>query len=202
MKFLNNIKRIFGFKIDINNRIKEEKNNFQIFANQTMRKHKYWQDKQKLIKSIFNDVIKQSKDSIIDLYMHEEANQIQLSFGKNKFASSIDENTTIIENGSALVFSKACNGMAICSLYYANSNEHKFKKDYFIWKLYQNPKNISQNEIYKAISLLFTVQRVYSSLYGYNIFDLCQIWFCKIKTFCNFNRIYFAKSLLKKIIEE
>ncbi len=202
MKFFNQFSRIFGFKININNIIEVEKNNFKIFANKTKEKHKSWKNKKKLIKNIFDNAVKLSKDSLIDLYVHESTNLIQLSLGKNKLESSLHENSTIIENGSALVFSKACNGIVICLLYYANSNEHKPEKDYFIWKLYKNPENISQNEIYKAISLLLTIQRVYSSLYGYNVLDLCQIWFCKIKSFCSFNRICLAKSLLKKMIDQ
>ena len=197
MKFLNNIKRIFGFNININSIIKEEKNNFQIFANQTIEKHRSWEDKQKLIKSIFNDVIKQTKNSIIELSKHESLNQIQLSFGMQKLESSINEKNSMIENGSALVFSKACNGFIICSIYYAHSKEHTPKESYFIWKLYKNPKDISKKEIYKAVSLLFTVQRVSSALYGYDFFDLSQIWICKFKSFCSLHFITVSKKMIE-----
>ena len=182
MKFFNQFARIFGFKININNIIEEEKNKFEIFANKTKEKHR-------------------SNNLLIKLYMCETTNQIQLFFGKNKLESSIYENATLIENGSALVFSKACNGIVICSFYHANSDEHKSEKDYFIWKLYKNPDNISQEEVYKAISLLFIVQRISSSLYGCNVLDLCQFWFCKFKSFCCLNIMYIVKSVSKKLIE-
>ena len=201
MKFFNQFARIFGFKININNIIEEEKNKFEIFANKTKEKHRAWKDKKELIKNTFEDVVDRSNNLLIKLYMCETTNQIQLFFGKNKLESSIYENATLIENGSALVFSKACNGIVICSFYNDNSDEHKSEKDYFIWKLYKNPDNISQEEVYKAISLLFIVQRISSSLYGCNVLDLCQFWFCKFKSFCCLNIMYIVKSVSKKLIE-
>lgn len=50
MKFFNQFARIFGFKININNIIEEEKNKFEIFANKTKEKHRAWKDKKELIK--------------------------------------------------------------------------------------------------------------------------------------------------------
>ena len=111
MKFFNQFARIFGFKININNIIEEEKNKFEIFANKTKEKHRAWKDKKELIKNTFEDVVDRSNNLLIKLYMCETTNQIQLFFGKNKLESSIYENATLIENGSALVFSKACNGI-------------------------------------------------------------------------------------------
>lgn len=57
MKFFNQFARIFGFKININNIIEEEKNKFEIFANKTKEKHRAWKDKKELIKNTFEDVV-------------------------------------------------------------------------------------------------------------------------------------------------
>ncbi len=157
-------------------------------------------------KEIFQQVINefQQQPFFDSLYINEinspklenierrNQNAITLRFGHHStgigtFEYSRDGNiksgNVEIETGGALHYSQSPNGQIVCLIYGSKSELIKPKDEWFVFKRYDNPYDITEKEILKAIKVFFWYSRITSFIRGLSIIDTFKLDFYKLRSF-------------------
>lgn len=127
-----------------------------------------------------------------DLYVSQEEHdrQIQLYAGAHPIGSEeVTRNSLVqitkrrlhVERGAALVFSQSSLGSVAAILYPYQSEKLSQNSEYIVWKIFDDPRDITNKEIQKAILAFFRYIRVSSTLFNESWFDRAYIRYIEFR---------------------